>query len=111
MKDEKSILGFLGLAAKAGKVISGFDRTVISVRNGQAKLLILAQDISRNTLSDLMDIISREDLKMPPAISFGSQYKLGCAIGKPSRAVMAVTDEGFARRLCEMTDEFKEDNH
>ena len=56
MSDELNILRFLGLAAKAGKVTSGFDQVEAAIRKGNVKLLILSKDISRNTLSQLLDI-------------------------------------------------------
>lgn len=36
---------------------------------------------------------------MPDAFSFSTKYELGKAIGKPDRAIVAVTDQGFADKL------------
>lgn len=36
---------------------------------------------------------------MPDAYSFSTMYELGRAIGKPDRAIVAVTDQGFADKL------------
>ncbi|MCR5592542.1 MAG: ribosomal L7Ae/L30e/S12e/Gadd45 family protein [Saccharofermentans sp.] len=113
MTDGLNTLKFLGLAARAGSVVSGFDQVTSSVRRGQAELLIIATDISRNTLSKLLDIGSKEGVKMPEAFSFGTQYELGRAIGKPDRALIAVTDKGFADKLSAMLQSMinKEDIH
>ena len=99
MREELNILRFLGLAAKAGKVISGFDQVESPIRKGTAKLLIISTDISKNTLSRLLDIGARGDVDMPDAYSFSTMYELGRAIGKPDRAIVAVTDQGFADKL------------
>lgn len=99
MSDELNILRFLGLAARAGKVISGYDQVEASVRKGTAKLLIISKDISRNTLSRLLDIGTKEGVTMPDAFSFSTKFELGKAIGKPDRAIVAVTDQGFADKL------------
>ena len=99
MSDELNILRFLGLAARAGKVISGYDQVEASIRKGTVKLLIISGDISRNTLSRLLDIGTKEGVTMPDAFSFSTKYDLGKAIGKPDRAIVAVTDQGFADKL------------
>lgn len=102
MPDELNILKFLGLAARAGKVTSGFDQVEAAIRKGNVKLLILSTDISRNTLSQLLDIGSKNNIDMPDAYSFATKEQLGKAIGKPDRAIVAVTDKGFADKLSAM---------
>jgi len=102
LQDELNILRFLGLAARAGKVISGYDQVVSALNKGQVKLLILATDISKNTLSRILDIAQNSDLDMPDAFSFSTMFELGKAIGKPDRAIVAVTDKGFADKLSAM---------
>ena len=102
MHDELNILRFLGLAARAGKVISGFDQVEASLRKGTAKLLIISTDISKNTLSRLLDIGAKGDVTMPDAYSFANKFELGKAIGRPDRAIVAVTDQGFADKLSAM---------
>ena len=99
MRDELNILRFLGLAAKAGKVTSGYDQVETALRKGTVKLLILSTDISRNTLSQILDIGAKGDITMPDAYSFATKEQLGKAIGKPDRAIVAVTDKGFADKL------------
>ena len=102
MRDELNILKFLGLAARAGKVISGFDQVESALRRGKVKLLIFSSDISKNTLSRILDIGRDLDKDMPDAYSFSTMFELGKAIGKPGRAVVAVTDKGFADKLSAM---------
>lgn len=103
-----NILRFLGLAAKAGRVTSGFDMGVSAIKKGHARLLILSEDISRNTLNKLLDEVSKANINMPDAYSFGTQFELGNAIGKPDRAIVVVTDDGFAKKLSEMLSQLDE---
>lgn len=79
-----------------------------AIKKGQAKLIILAKDISRNTLNKLLDESSKAIVNMPDAYSFGTQFELGRAIGKPDRAIVVVTDDGFAKRLSEMLSQLDE---
>lgn len=99
-----NILRFLGLAAKAGKVVSGFDQTASSIERGDVRLLLVSEDISANTLDGILTKLSRSEAQIPQTYSIGSSYELGNAIGKPHRAVVGVTDEGFANKLIDMLD-------
>ena len=44
-----SVLRMIGLAAKAGKVVSGEFMTENAVKSKEAYLVIIAQDVSNNT--------------------------------------------------------------
>ncbi len=112
MGNKDAILRFLGLAMRAGKCVSGFDMVSSSLRRGEVKLLIIAEDISRNTLDKLLDTISSLKKDAPDAYRFASSFDLGNAIGKPSRAIIAIVDDGFASKLSSMLSELDvtEDN-
>lgn len=45
----QAIFNLLGIAARARKVISGEELVVKEVRNGNAKLVLLANDASKNS--------------------------------------------------------------
>lgn len=109
---EQNILRFLGLAARAGKAVSGAGACEETLRSGDARLLIVAKDISRNSMDKMLDAAKAGDKKTGNAVtcfSFSEQDKLGMALGKSSRAAVVITDEGFARKLEEMLDNYKED--
>ncbi len=109
---EKNILRFIGLAARAGKAVSGSGACEENLRSGKVCLLIVAKDISRNTMDKILDAAKaggKKTGKDAICYSFSNQDDLGMAIGKSSRAAIAITDEGFARKLDEMLDNYKED--
>ena len=112
MNDEVKIYKFLGLAARAGCVDSGFDAVAGRILKKEVKLLILSRDISRNTLNKLLDLSSKTEL---PSLSysFGTMDELGNAIGKSGRALIAITEQGFADKLSSMLDvfEYKEEDN
>ncbi|AEI44296.1 YlxQ family RNA-binding protein [Paenibacillus mucilaginosus] len=86
----------LGLAMRAGKVITGEDMVIESVRHGEAKLVIIAEDASAGTYKKVNDKCSYYQV---PLHQFGRREQLGASIGKEARVVLAVTDAGFARML------------
>jgi ribosomal protein L7Ae-like RNA K-turn-binding protein len=86
----------LGMAMKAGKVITGEETVVDSVRKGEAKLVIVAEDAAANTSKKVNDKCITYNV---PFYQFGGRDRLGASIGKESRVVVAITDGGFAKML------------
>ncbi|MXQ54906.1 YlxQ family RNA-binding protein [Shimazuella sp. KC615] len=86
----------LGLAQRARKLTLGEEFVLQSVRNGQAKLVILATDAGKNTTKKITDKCNSYDV---PLLQVGTRVDLGTAVGKGERVVMAVTDSGFCQML------------
>jgi ribosomal protein L7Ae-like RNA K-turn-binding protein len=86
----------LGLAMRARKLISGEELVVQAVRNGQAKLVLLAADASANTVKKITDKCRHYQV---PCYSPGDRFELGSAIGKDARVTLAVTDSNLAERI------------
>ena len=98
------IYSFLGLATKAGKLVSGDDTCERMIKSGKANLVIVAEDASENTRKAFIDSCNYRDI---PIRLFGLKQLLGRYTGKDNRAVMAILDSGFAERLIELIDESK----
>lgn len=101
------IYSFLGLATKAGKTVSGEDTCERAVKSGKAKLVIVAVDASDNTKKKFSDICAYRGIDIR---YFGNKDLLGKYTGKDKRAVVAVAEEGFAKKLKEMIDEYNLEN-
>ncbi|MCR5106661.1 MAG: ribosomal L7Ae/L30e/S12e/Gadd45 family protein [Lachnospiraceae bacterium] len=95
------VMGMLSIAAKAGKLSSGEYMTESSVKEGKAKLVIIAGDSSQNTRKNFTDMCSF--YKVPLRI-YSDKEGLGRTIGKEFRASVAVLDEGIAKKIMELTD-------
>lgn len=106
MKSKQDILRFIGLAMRAGKLVSGYDAVASELRAGRGELIIFSKNISTNTLESLMNLAEKYEGEFPVAFSFGSKAELGMAIGKPDRAILVITDKGMAKRLTEMLEEY-----
>ncbi len=86
----------LGLAMKAGKVVSGEEPVLQEIRSGKACLVLLAQDAKKNMEKKITDKCCYYNV---PLVRCGNREQLGKAIGKEKRVVVAVSDQGFARLL------------
>ncbi len=103
----KKAFGMLGLAMRAGKVVSGEFSTEKAVKSKTAKLVIVANDASENTKKLFRDKCSF--YRVPIQIC-STKEELGNAIGKEFRASLAVTDSNFATQIMKHNDhdEFQE---
>ena len=95
MKPDR-VLSLLGLAVKAGKVVSGEFSTENSVKTHKAKIVIIAEDASDNTKKKFRDKCKFYNV---PCFLYGTKNTLGHAMGKQDRACAAVEDRGFAKKL------------
>jgi ribosomal protein L7Ae-like RNA K-turn-binding protein len=86
----------LGLAMRARKLISGEELVVQAVRNGQAKLVLLAADASANTAKRITDKCRHYGVA---CFTLGDRFELGRAIGKDARVTLAVADSSMAERI------------
>lgn len=94
-------LGFLGLAARAGKVATGEEACMRAVQTGKARVVIVAEDAGANAMKKILDKCGT--FGVPVRILY-SRVELGRAVGKATRVVVAVTDTGFAKGVLERMD-------
>ena len=90
------IYSLLGLCQKAGKIVSGEVATELAIKNKTAKLLLIAEDASENTKKKFQNSANYYHI---PIFVLDSKERLGMALGKESRAILAVTEEGFAKSI------------
>lgn len=94
-------MSLLGLANRARKLISGEELVVKEIRSGKAKLVLLAEDASKNTEKKISDKCAYYQV---PLKRVENRSLLGQAIGKEARVVVAVLDEGFSQKLRTLLD-------
>ena len=87
----------LGLAQRAGKLISGEELVIKAVQSGQARLVFLANDAGSNVTTDKCNYYNIEVSTVFNAL------ELSMAIGKPRKTV-AVVDAGFSKKMRTLMD-------
>lgn len=100
IQDGKKVLGLIGIAKKAGKIVTGTEMTLEAVKSGNKKnsvrLLLCSADASENTIKKLKN--AAEYYKVP-------LYTLGTDMEELARitgnrggeiSVVGILDEGFA---------------
>ncbi|HHY24374.1 MAG TPA: 50S ribosomal protein L7ae [Clostridiaceae bacterium] len=98
------IYPFLGLAAKAGNLISGGEACERAVKNGKTCLIIVAEDAANNMKIRFKNMCKHRgvDIRI-----FGKRELLGKYTGKDMRVVIGIVQEGFAKQLLKMIDNQK----
>lgn len=81
---------------RAGKLAAGEEAVLKAIRSGEAKLLVVASDISEGSLKKYKDKCNTYHV---PLMFAGSRSELGGSIGKAERVAIAVCDAGFARLM------------
>ncbi|MCR4688760.1 MAG: ribosomal L7Ae/L30e/S12e/Gadd45 family protein [Saccharofermentans sp.] len=111
MTQEEKIYGMFGLMQRAGKLISGADAVRSSLESGRARVVVVTNDISSNTLDKILKSASVSSSASPAVLyRFGDSDMLGDRIGKRARTCVAIEDEGFATGLAQMLDGYNEED-
>lgn len=93
--NKQKALNMLGLAMRAGKLITGEEMTINEIRKRKVNLVIVTIDASENTQKKVSD--KSKYYQTTCSVEFTQGEILG-AIGKP-RKVIGVLDQGFADKI------------
>jgi len=94
--NQSKALALIGLAMKAGKVASGEFSSEKAVKDGKAKMVIVAEDASDNTKKKFNNMCTYYEV---PYFLLGNKVQLGNAIGKEFRASLAIIDTNLAKAI------------
>ena len=86
----------IGLAKKAGRVKCGESNVKLAIADGSAYVVILADDISKNTHKSITNSCKYYNVEYYTA---GDMHSLGHCVGNDFNAAIAVTDEGLGKLI------------
>lgn len=93
MDKKQKALNLLGLAQRAGKLLSGESLVLEAIRKQEATLVVFASNASDNTKKQFLNKCEYYDV---PVLFPFLKADISKAIGK-ERTVCAFTDDGFAQ--------------
>ncbi|MGL5440140.1 MAG: L7Ae/L30e/S12e/Gadd45 family ribosomal protein [Filifactoraceae bacterium] len=97
MKEKISTL--LGFAKKSGNLSLGEGITLEQIKRKKAKIVFLASDAGPNTAKKIKDKTAFYQI---PLSTIFTRNELGKIFGVDEKVVLAVTDNGFAKRMKEI---------
>ncbi|RLK62443.1 hypothetical protein D3H64_09710 [Atopobacter sp. AH10] len=86
-------LQLMGLAQRAGKLLSGTEGVMKALRSGQVRLVIAAEDLSESARRNLEAKCQQANVAF---MQLATSEEISQALGK-KRSVLALTDQGFAK--------------
>ena len=95
MNNREKLSNLIGLAQRAGKVISGEELVIKTIQSRKAQLIFLAHDAGPNLTKKITD--KSKYYKVEVSTVFDT-LELSAALGKP-RKVIAIADAGFSKKM------------
>lgn len=96
------VLGLLGLATKAGKIIFGTDACIEGIEKNKIKLIIIATDASDRLKDKFVKLCSNKNNQIK-LIIFGTINEISASTGKNNKAVIGVKDINFSNEIIKIT--------
>ncbi|MCL2108101.1 MAG: ribosomal L7Ae/L30e/S12e/Gadd45 family protein [Oscillospiraceae bacterium] len=88
----KNVIQNLGLCRKAGALVFGFDAVIDAVKNGKAKGILTALDISPKTMKEIKFHAAKFKVEVVHTDEKAEQFE---QITGKSTVVVAITDENL----------------
>ncbi|HFU9403783.1 TPA: YlxQ-related RNA-binding protein [Streptococcus agalactiae] len=95
MNNSEKVLNLIGLAQRAGRLITGEELVIKAIQNQQVSLIFLANDAGPNLTKKVTD---KSNYYKTEVSTVFSKLELSDALGKP-RKVVAVADAGFSKKM------------
>ncbi len=89
----KKLLGLIGLAEKAGKLVCGTDATIQDIERHKVEIVIIATDSSDKTKKNIRYICEKNKIEV---LEFGTIDELSNSIGKNNKAIIGIKSKDFA---------------
>lgn len=87
------VLSMIGMAKRAGKVSTGGFLCERAIKDGSARLVVLASDISENSSKSIINSCEYYNVRY---ITYGDKDSLGTFTGGGDRVVVSINDDNFA---------------
>ncbi len=108
MNWQQKVINLLTMCRRAGKLIIGFDAVKETFVEGDIYCIIVANDISQNTLKKVRNLCDTfSNGKIPVVRTTLTVAELNKYLGQKV-AVAAICDRGFGSRLIELNGQFME---
>ena len=98
----KKIHSYLGFARRSGNLLTGYNTCIQAMNKRKLKLLILANDLSENTLKKM--IAESEKNKVPYRV-YGKADDISRITGCEGRGIFGIICENFSNIIAKEIDE------
>ncbi|WP_439818137.1 YlxQ-related RNA-binding protein [Weissella paramesenteroides] len=100
MQNKQKLLNLLGLARRAGKLVTGESLVLNAIRSGKVSLVFFASDGGQTSKKKFTDKTTSYKVSFSTALT---RQELADATGL-ARTVIGIADQGFAKKMREYLD-------
>ncbi|MBN1623677.1 MAG: ribosomal L7Ae/L30e/S12e/Gadd45 family protein [Clostridia bacterium] len=94
--EDKGFYLAVGLARKAGKLVTGTMACTQAIKKGRVELVIATEDTAGNTLDKLKIICENSKTEL---IEYGQSPMLGIALGRENVKIIGIVDKDFKKLI------------
>lgn len=96
---KNKLFTLLGFAQKSGNLITGENTCELYLKKKEVYLLIVSEDAAENTIKKMTGHSQKYGV---PLYQYGGREELSISIGKANRAVIGITNRGFAKKMAQL---------
>ena len=98
---ENKVFSYMGFAAKARKLVTGYNTCVYMMEKRKIRLLIITEDLSENSVKKMLSAAEKHKV---PYRRFGDREQLSKITGNVDKGIYGITDDNFAKVISEGID-------
>lgn len=91
---ENKVKSYLGFAAKARKLVTGYNTCIYMMEKRRVRLILITEDLAENSVKKMVSAATKY---MVPYRIYGSKAELSHITGNVDKGIYGVTDENFAK--------------
>ncbi len=101
-------MSYLGFAAKARKIVNGYNTCIFMMEKRKVKLLILADDLAENSKKKMVSAAQKYAV---PYKIFGNMDEISQITGTSGKGIFAITDDNFANVISKEIEQLQSCEH
>jgi len=101
---ENKVASYMGFAAKARKLVTGYNTCIYMMEKKKIRLLILTEDLSENSRKKMVS--AAEKFRVPCKI-YGFREQLSAITGNVDKGIYGITDDNFAKVIADGIDKIQ----
>lgn len=98
---KRKLLSYMGFAAKARKIVNGYNTCVFTMEKRRVKLLIIASDLAENSKKKMISAAGKNNVEYRV---FGDSEEMSRMTGTAGKGIFGITDENFANVILKEID-------
>ena len=98
------VMSYLGFAAKAAKIVNGYNTCMFMMGKKKVRLVILAADLAENSVKKMISLCRQYHV---PYRIFGTMDELSHMTGTAGKGIFAITDANFAEIIVKEIDDMQ----